>query len=141
MAKSVSFSPAQGTALIRGATILFEPSNFDENNNPRKNIVLAVDEETIETVRAWEEQIDSDKLSSNISKYSLRAQICMDTVRARDGKNLTELPETMKGKTANVMVSLSGIWASKKQAGLSLTVTDLEFCECIVESPFVETQN
>ena len=86
MAKSVSFSPAQGTVLIRGATILFEPSNFDENNNPRKNIVLAVDEETIETVRAWEEQIDSDKLSSNISKYGLRAKICMDTVRAWEGK-------------------------------------------------------
>ena len=136
MAKSVSFSPAQGTVLIRGATILFEPSNFDENSNPRKNIVLAVDEETIETVRAWEEQIDSDKLSSNISKYGLRAKICMDTVRAWEGKKRTQLPDTLKDQTANVLLLLTGIWNSKRQSGLSLNVTDIEFIDKPIESPF-----
>ena len=136
MAKSVSFSPAQGTVLIRGATILFEPSNFDENNNPRKNIVLAVDEETIETVRAWEAQIDSDKLSSNISKYGLRAKICMDTVRAWEGKKRAQLPDTLKDQSANVLLLLTGIWNSKRQSGLSLNVTDIEFIDKPVESPF-----
>lgn len=139
--KSVTFTPANKTLIVPRATIVFEPSTFDGSPGTRRNIVLAVDEETELKIREWEAEIDADKLSSAITNYGMRAKICMDTARAWDGKNLTELPETMKGKTANVMVSLSGIWASKKQAGLSLTVTDLEFCECIVESPFVETQN
>jgi len=73
MAKSISFP-------LRKALSLFEVQLSGSNPTTlmriviQGNIVLAVDEETIETVRAWEEQIDSDKLSSNISKYGLRAK-------------------------------------------------------------------
>ena len=61
----------------------------------------------------------------------------MDTARVWGGTNIAEMPETLKGKTANIVISLSGIWTTKKQSGLSLSVTDMEFCECTVESPFV----
>ena len=100
------------------------------------NIVLAVGEETINTVRAWEDQIDSDKLSSNISKYGPRAQICMDTVRAWKGKQRSQLPDTLKDQTANVLLLLAGIWNRKRQSGLSLHVTDIEFIDKPIESPF-----
>ena len=136
MAKSVSFSPAQGSLLVRNVKILFEPSNFDGTQGSRRNIVLGIDEETADAVKRWEEQIDPDKLCSNISQYGLRAKICFDTVRAWEGKNPTQLPETLKDKTVNVVLLLKGIWSSKKQSGLSLAVTDIEVTEDAIESPF-----
>ena len=137
MAKSVSFSPAQGTLLVRGAKVLFEPSTFDGTQGSRRNIVLGVDEETTNTVRTWEEQVDPERLCSNISQYGLRAKICMDTIRAWEGKTPTTLPDTLKDKTVNLVLVLKGIWLSKKQSGLSLAVTDIEVTETLVESPFV----
>ena len=136
MAKSVSFSPAQGTLLVRGAKVLFEPNTFDGTQASRRNIVLGVDEETINSVRAWEEQVDPGRLCSNISQYGLRAKICMDTVRAWEGKTPSVLPETLKDQTVNLVLVLKGIWISKKQSGLSLSVTDIEVVETTVESPF-----
>ena len=137
MAKSVSFSPAQGTLLVRNAKVLFEPSTFDGTQGSRRNIVLGVDEETTNSIQEWEKQIDADRLCSNISQYGLRAKICMDTVRAWDGKTPTQLPGTLKDKTVNAVIVLKGIWLSKKQSGLSLSVTDIEVAETLVESPFI----
>ena len=98
MAKSVSFSPAQGSLIAHNVKILFEPSNFDGTQGSRRNIVLDITEETANTVKGWEEQIDPDKLCSNISQYGLRAKICMDTVRAWEGKTPVQLPDTLKEK-------------------------------------------
>ena len=137
MAKSVSFSPAQGSLLVRGAKVLFEPSTFDGAQGPRRNIVLGVDEVTTNAVKTWEEQVDPERLCSNISQYGLRAKICMDTVRAWEGKTPTTLPDTLKDRTVNLVLELKGIWLSKKQSGLSLAVTDIEVTETIVESPFI----
>ena len=137
MTRSVTFALANGTHKISGATIVFEPSTFDGSPGTRKNIVLSLDEETETKIREWEAAIDPDKLSSAITNYGLRCKICIDTARVWDGTTIAEMPETLKGKTANILLTLSGIWTTKKQSGLSLSVTDMEFCECTAESPFV----
>ena len=60
----------------------------------------------------------------------------MGTVRAWEGKKRTQLPDTLKDQTANVLLLLTGIWNSKRQSGLSLNVSDIEFIDKPVESPF-----
>ena len=93
----------------------------------KKNIVLEVDDTTNETVREWEADIDSNKLVSALSQFGMRCKVQTDTVRVwSDGKPET-MPTGIRNRHANAVVQLTGIWHTKKQSGLSMQLTDIEF--------------
>ena len=128
MARAVSFTQAGGKLTIQNARVVFEPSAYDDSDCPRKNIVLEVDDNTKETIREWEADLDPSKLVSAISQYGMRCKIQTDTVRvwSDDGKP-QEMPPTIRSRHANAIVQLSGVWHTKKQSGLSMQLTDIEF--------------
>ena len=128
MARAVSFTQAGGVLTIRNARVVFEPSAYDNDSEcPRKNIILEIDDTTKETVREWEADIDSNKLVSALSQFGMRCKIQTDTVRVwSDGKPET-MPTGIRNRHANAVVQLTGIWHSKKQSGLSMQLTDIEF--------------
>ena len=135
MTRSISFTPATGTLLIKGARIPYEYSSWDDN--PKKSILLAVDEQTADTIKGWEAQIDSERLCTVLTDNGLRVKVDIDSVRAWAGEARVPVPESVQGTCANAAISLTRIWHSKKQSGLSLLVTDIEIVEDNVESPFI----
>ena len=127
MARFVSFTQAGGELTIRNARVVFGPSAYDDSECPRKNIMLEIDDTTKETVREWEADIDSNKLVSALSQFGLRCKLQTDTIRVwRDGKPET-MPTGIRNRHANAVVQLTGIWHTKKQSGLSMQLTDIEF--------------
>ena len=128
MARAVSFTQAGGVLTIRNARVVFEPSAYDNDSEClRKNVVLEVDDTTKETVREWEADIDSNKLVSALSQFGMRCKVQTDTVRVwSDGKPDT-MPTGIRNRHANAVVHLTGVWHTKKQSGLSMQLTDLEF--------------
>ena len=69
MARAVSFTQDGGELTIRNARVVFEPSAYDDNDCPRKNIMLELDDTAKGTVREWEADIDSNKLVSALSQF------------------------------------------------------------------------
>ena len=127
MARAVSFTQDGGELTIRNARVVFEPSAYDDSDCPRKNIMLEIDDTTKETVREWEADIDSNKLVSALSQFGMRCKVQTDTVRVwNDGKPET-MPTGIRNRHANAVVQLTGIWHTKKQSGLSMQLTDIEF--------------
>ena len=128
MARAVSFTQAGGVLTIRNARVVFEPSAYDNDSEClRKNVVLEVDDTTKETVREWEADIDSNKLVSALSQFGMRCKLQTDKVRVwNDGKPDT-MPAGIRNRHANAIVQLTGVWHTKKQSGLSMQLTDLEF--------------
>ena len=128
MARAVSFTQAGGKLTIQNARVVFEPSAYDDSDCPRKNIVLEVDDNTKETIREWEADLDPSNLVSANSQYGMRCKIQTDTVRvwSDDGKP-QEMPPTIRNRHANAIVQLSGVWHTKKQSGLSMQLADIEF--------------
>ena len=88
-------------------------------------------------VNEWESDIYSDRLCSALSANGLRAKVDIESVRVWAGKARTNLPDHIKGCTVNACISLGGIWNTKKQIGLSLTVMDIEFLDEEAHTPFV----
>ena len=127
MARAVSFTQASGELRIRNARVVFEPSAYDDNDCPRKNIMLELDDTAKGTVREWEADIDSNKLVSALSQFGMRCKVQTDTVRVwNDGKPET-MPTGIRNRHANAVVHLTGVWHTKKQSGLSMQLADLEF--------------
>ena len=127
MARAVSFTQAGGELKIQNARVVFEPSAYDDSECPRKNIILEIDGTTKETVRDWEADIDSNKLVSALSQFGMRCKVQTDTVRVwNDGKPET-MPTGIRNRHANAVVQLTGIWHTKKQSGLSMQLTGIEF--------------
>ena len=127
MARAVSFTQDGGELTIRNARVVFEQSAYDDNGCPRENIILEIDDTTKETVRDWEADIDSNKLVSALSQFGMRCKVQTDTVRVwSDGKPET-MPTGIRNRHANAVVQLTGIWHTKKQSGLSMQLTDIEF--------------
>ena len=137
MARSVTYSQAKGTLLLKDVRVPFEPACFDGSDKPRKSIVFEIDEEATQVVNEWESKIDSDRLCSALSANGVRAKVDIESVRVWAGKTRAILPGHIKGCTVNACISLSGIWNTKKQSGLSLTVTDLEALDEEAQTPFV----
>ena len=127
MSSAVTVSPASGTIVIRDAKIMFEPSSYDGTATTKKNLVLQVDDATIDIVHDWESQIDQGRLVSAMTQYGLRAKITDPNVWQDEEQ--TTMPATVKHRRVNAVLVLSGIWHTKKQDGLCLQVTDLEFLE------------
>ena len=92
-----------------------------------ENIVLEVDEATQETIRVWEAVVDPNKLVSALSQYGMRCKLQTDKVRVWSDGRLAPLPSGIRNRHANAIVRLTGIWHTKKQSGLSLQLTDIEF--------------
>ena len=89
--------------------------------------MLEVDEFTTETVRGWEADIDSGKLASAITQYGLRCKMHAGCVRVWTDNKPDSLPLGIRNRHANAVVQLNGIWHTKKQSGLALQLTDIEF--------------
>ena len=126
MAKAVTYTSASGQLTIYNARIVFEPSSYDGSEQTRRNAVLAIDEKTIDEIQTWETQIDKNRLSSALSQYGLRVKIHMDQVRMWQNQELCEMPTVLKNKQVNAIISLGGIWHTKKSSGLQLNLTDFE---------------
>ena len=127
MARSITFTQANGQLIIHNAKVMFELSTYDNTENARQNLVLAVDDSYIAAVRDWESEIDPGRLSSSLSQYGLRTKVSTPNVW-RNGE-LVDMPLTIRGRPVNVKISLSGVWHTKQQDGLCLLATDIEFLE------------
>ena len=127
MARSITFTQANGQLIIHNAKVMFELSTHDNTEAARQNLVLAVDDSYIEAVQNWESVIDPGRISSSLSQYGLRTKVSMPNVW-RNGE-LVDMPLTIRGRSVNVKISLSGVWHTKKQDGLCLLATDIEFLE------------
>ena len=137
MAKAVSYTSASGQLTIYNARIVFEPSSYDGSEQTRRNAVLAIDEKTIDEIQTWETQIDKNRLSSALSQYGLRVKIHMDQVRMWQNQELCEMPTVLKNRHVNAIISLGGIWHTKKASGLQLNLTDFEMLpEPEIKCPF-----
>ena len=134
MAKSVTFSKAAGTLNESKVGIPFEPRSF-EGDDPKRKIVLDLSQEAIAKIAKWESEIEAQRLSSCISEVGVRARFNMETVRVWKGADMIEMPQTLRG-TANVLLTLTGIWNTKHQSGLCLHVTDIEPLQEPMQSPF-----
>ena len=137
MARSVTYTQAKCTLLLTEVRVPFERACFDGSDKPRKSIVFEIDDEATRVVNEWESDIDSDRLCSALSTNGSRAKVDIATVRVWAGKARTNLPDHIKGCTVNACISLGGIWNTKKQIGLSLTVTDLDVLDEEGQTPFV----
>ena len=137
MAKAVTYTSASGQLTIYNARIVFEPSSYDGSEQTRRNAVLAIDEKTIDEIQAWETQIDKNRLSSALSQYGLRVKIHMDQVRMWQDRELCEMPTVLKNRQVNAIISLGGIWHTKKSSGLQLNLADFEMLpEPEIKCPF-----
>ena len=106
---------------------MFEPSLYDRTEGAKKRPVLAIDENTVDTIQSWEARIDKARLSSAISQFGLGAKLGDPHVWADEQP--TELPGSLRNRTVNAFIALNGIWHTKKQDGLSLHLTDIEFLD------------
>ena len=137
MAKAVTYTSASGQLTVYNARIVVEPSNYDGSEQTRRNAVLAIDEKTVDEIQTWETQIDKNRLSSALSQYGLRVKIHMDQVIMWQDHELCEMPTVLKHKHVNAIISLGGIWHTKKSSGLQLNLTDFEMLpEPEVKCPF-----
>ena len=127
MAKSITFTQANGQLIIHNAKVMFDLSAYDKAESTRQNLVLAVEDSYIETVQNWESVIDPERLSSSLSQYGLRTKVSTPNIW-RSGE-LVEMPGTIRGRFANVKISLNGVWHTKKNDGLCLLTTDIEFLD------------
>ena len=134
---AVAITPASGSLTITYARVVFEPTAYDGGENSRVNFVLEASEEECQTVREWEQSIDTTKaLCSALTNNGLRVKINKDTVRCWENKARAPLPELLKDKACNAIIQWTGTWTTKNQQGLCLKVTDVEFMEQEVEYPF-----
>ena len=127
MSRAVSVSSASGSLVICNARVVFEPSAYDNAEAARKNLVLSVDGAVIDTIQGWESPIDNGRLSPALSQYGLRVKM-VEPVVWKD-KQQVAMPPTLRNKQVNAAISLSGIWHTKKQDGLCLQATDIEFLD------------
>ena len=116
MARSITFTQANGQLIIRNAKVMFELSTYDNTEAARQNLVLAVDDSPIAAVRNWESEIDPGRLSSSLSQYGLRVKVTTPNVWRN--RELVDMPPIIRGRSVNVTISLSGVWHTKKQDGL-----------------------
>ena len=134
---AVAITPASGSLTITYARVVFEPTAYDGGEHSRVNFVLEASEEECQTVREWEQSIDTTKaLCSALTHNGLRVKINKDTVRCWENKKRAPLPELLKDKACNAIIQWTGTWTTKNQQGLCLKVTDVEFMEQEVEYPF-----
>ena len=87
MAKNVKFEPLLPpvSLALRGVRVVYEPSGYGgDGTEIRKNIVLEVAPETLETIQGHEASIDASLLCSCIRDGALRCKISMDRVRVFD---------------------------------------------------------
>ena len=134
---AVTITPASGSLTITYARVVFEPTAYDGGENSRVNFVLEASEEECQTVREWEQSIETTKtLCSALTNNGLRVKINKDTVRCWENKARAPLPELLKDKACNAIIQWTGTWTTKNQQGLCLKVTDVEFMEQEVEYPF-----
>ena len=115
MSRAVSVSSASGNLVIRNARVIFEPSAYDNAEAVRKNLVLSVDDTTIDTIQGWESPIDNGRLSPALSQYGLRVKM-VEPVVWKDKQQIA-MPFTIRNKQVNVAISLSGIWHTKNKTG------------------------
>ena len=131
MSKNVKFEPLLppvSLALV-GVRVVYEPSVYGgDGTETRKNIVLEVAPETLETLRGHEASIDASRLCSCIKDGSLlKCKISLDKVRIFDQGNVPiDPPVIWRDLTMNVVVLLKGLWNTKTQTGLSLEVVDAQ---------------
>ena len=129
MARNVTFEKLAAQRIcLSEATVMYEPSVYGgDGSEPRKNIVLTVDEETMAPIRELEAGIDSRKLVSVIKDGTLKVKMTMAGVRVYDTeKNLVEHPAQWRDCMVNAIIQVRGKWTSKTQSGLSMEVTDLQ---------------
>ena len=137
MAKAVTYTSASGQLTVHNARIVFEPSSYDGSEQTRRNVVLAIDEKTIDEIQSWETQVDKNRLSSALSQYGLRVKMHMDQVRVWQDQELCDMPAVLKNRHVNAVISLGGIWHTKKSGGLQLSLTDFQLLpEPEVKCPF-----
>ena len=130
MAKNVRFAPLLPpvSLAMRGVRVVYEPSVYGgDGTEIRKNIVLEVAPETLETIQGHEASIDASTLCSCIRDGALRCKIIMDRVRVFDQGNVPiDPPVLWRDLNVNVVVLLKGLWSTKTQTGLSLEVVDVQ---------------
>ena len=68
-----------------------------------------------------------------MTQYGLRAKISDPNVW--QGGEQTSMPATVRNRRVNAVLVMGGIWHTKKQDGLCLQVTDLEFLEDAAPPP------
>ena len=137
MANAVTYTPASGLLTVYNARIVFEPSSYDGSEQTRRNAVLAIDEKTIDEIQSWETQVDKNRLSSALSQYGRRVKMHMGQVRAWQDQELCGMPTVLKNRHVHAIISLGGIWHTKKTSGLQLKLTDFELLPIPeVNSPF-----
>ena len=68
-----AIAPASGSLTITYARVVFEPTAYDGGESSRVNFVLEASEEECQTVREWEQSIDTTKTlcSALIGKFFL----------------------------------------------------------------------
>ena len=113
MSRVVTVSSASGTIVIRGVKVMFEPSSYDGTATTKKNLVLQVDDATIDIVHDWESPIDQGRLASALTQYGLRAKITDPNVWQDEEQ--TSMPATVKNRRVNAVLVLSGIWHTKNR--------------------------
>ena len=96
MAKAVTYTSASGKLIVHNDRNVFESSSYDGSEQTRGNVVLAIDEKTIDEIQSWETQVDKNRLSSALSQYGLRVKMHMDQVRVWQDQELCEMPAVLK---------------------------------------------
>ncbi len=130
MAKNVKFEPILPpvSLALAGVRVVYEPSVYGgDGTETRKNIVLEVAPETLETLRGHEASIDASRLCSCIKGDSLKCKISMDKVCVfGHDKVPVAAPVIWRDLRVNAVVLLKGHWVTKTQTGLSLEVVDVQ---------------
>ena len=144
MAKNaVKFEPLNPfvTLPLTGVRVVYEPSVYGgDGTETRKNIVLEVSAEALDTIRGHDASIDASRLCSCIKDDALKCKINMDKVRIFDQGNVPIAPpETWRDLRVNAVVLLKGRWVTKTQTGLSLEVVDVQLTpHAPPKSPFAQ---
>ena len=113
--------------MIRGATVVYEPSVFGgDGSETRVNITLRCDEASVAAIRALE-GIDDFSLISAVKEEGVRAKLDKNNVRIYDPSgNAAPAPTVWRGARVNALLVAKGTWKSRSGTGICIDCTSLQ---------------
>ena len=141
-------------AMGEDITVAFEPSSWNNAETSRMTLTLNAPDVILAAVAEledWARQVLEDKHPNVQSlwtsavkpadKYEgkLRTKITLDGPRAArfydEATQLTTAPDTWRGRSAQVVVHVRGIYAQKQGIGLMLDTTDVKIGPPVIKQP------
>ena len=133
---AVNFSAIQAVAILANAAVVYEPSVFNGTGNEiRRNLVLKVDQPTIDQLLALEQTHGST--CSVVKTDTVRVKVDMNAVRVFDADHKSiETPGFWVHPNVEVRLEVKGTWKTSNGTGLSVSCTDIRYCSDEIISPF-----